>query len=154
MEQVELTPLEPAYRTVMQLRGAVWAALLIIAALVAEALAPLPTGVVIVPALAVAAWTALLGPARRYRRMGYAFSADRLRVVTGYIFQTDTLVPLSRIQHIDVEQGPILRRFGLTELQVHTAAADDATVTVPGLLRADAEAMREAIREHIRQATA
>jgi membrane protein YdbS with pleckstrin-like domain len=149
----ELTPLEPAYRTVMQLRGAVWAALLIVGGLVAEGLAPLPMGLAIFPALAVAAWIALIGPARRYRRMGYAFSADRLRVVTGYIFQTDSMVPLSRIQHIDVEQGPILRRFGLAELQVHTAAAGDETVTVPGLLRADAEAMREAIRQHIRTAT-
>ncbi|MBS3928824.1 MAG: PH domain-containing protein [Sphingomonadales bacterium] len=154
MDQDELTPPEPAYRTVMQLRGAVWAALLIIAALVAEALTPVPTGLLILPALAIAAWTTLIGPARAFRRMGYAFSADRLRVVKGYIFQTDTLVPLSRVQHIDVEAGPLLRRFGLAELQVHTAAADEATVTVPGLLRADAEAMREAIREHIRQATA
>lgn len=154
MEQDQLTPLEPAYRTVLQLRGAAWGAALIIAALVGETLSPLPTGLLILPALAIAVWTALIAPARTYRRMGYAFSADRLRVVKGYIFQIDTMVPLSRIQHIDVEAGPILRAFELTELQVHTAAADDATVTIPGLLRADAEAMREAIREHIRQATA
>lgn len=154
MDPDELTPLEPAYRTVMQLRGAAWASLLSVGALVAEVLAELPTGLLILPALVVAAWIVLIGPARRYRRMGYAFSADRLRVVTGYIFQTDTMVPLSRIQHIDVEQGPILRRFGLADLQVHTAAAGDETVTVPGLARADAEAMREAIRTHIRQANA
>lgn len=154
MDQDELTPLEPAYRTVMQLRGAVWALALIVAALVGEALSPLPTGLLILPALALAAWFALIAPARSYRRMGYAFSGDRLRVVKGYLFQSDSMVPFSRIQHIDVEQGPILRMFELTELQVHTAAAEDATVTVPGLLRADAEAMRDAIREHIRRATA
>lgn len=154
MDQDELTPLEPAYRTVMQLRGAVWATLLIVGALVAEAMIELPMGLLILPALAIAAWIALVGPARRYRRMGYSFSADRLRVVTGYIFQTDTMVPLSRIQHIDVEQGPILRHFALAELQVHTAAAGKETVTVPGLLRSDAEAMREAIRAHIRAAAA
>jgi membrane protein YdbS with pleckstrin-like domain len=154
MDHDALTPLEPSYRTVMQLRGAIWAALLVTGALVAEVMTELPMGLFILPALAIAAWIALVGPARRYRRMGYAFSADRLRVVTGYIFQTDTMVPLSRIQHIDVEQGPILRRFGLAELQVHTAAAGDETVTVPGLLRSDAEAMREAIRQHIRAATA
>lgn len=153
MEQDELSPLEPAYRTVMQLRGAVWAAALLLGALVAELLIDSPAGLVFLPALALAAWIALIAPARRYRRMGYSFSADRLRVVRGYIFQTDTMVPLSRIQHIDVEQGPILRRFALAELQVHTAAAGDETVTVPGLLRTDAEAMREAIRQHIRAAT-
>lgn len=137
----------------MQLRGAVWAALLIVGGFVAERLIELPMGLLLLPALAIAAWIALIGPARRYRRMGYAFSSDRLRVVTGYIFQTDSMVPLSRIQHIDVEQGPILRHFGLADLQVHTAAVGDETVTVPGLLHADAEAMREAIRQHIRTAT-
>ncbi|MBA4161990.1 MAG: hypothetical protein C0515_07925 [Novosphingobium sp.] len=154
MEQDQLTPPEPAYRTVMQLRGAAWGTALVVAALVAEGSTELPNGLMILPALAIAVWIGLVAPARAYRRMGYAFSADRLRVVKGYIFQTDTLVPLSRVQHIDVEAGPLLRMLELTELQVHTAAAEDATVTVPGLLRADAEAIREAIREHIRQATA
>lgn len=154
MDQDDLTPLEPAYRTVMQLRGGAFGTGLLIAALVAEGSTELPTGLLILPALAIALWIGLIAPARAYRRMGYAFSADRLRVVKGYVFQTDTLVPLSRVQHIDVEAGPLLRTFELTELQVHTAAADEATVTIPGLLRRDAEAIREAIREHIRQATA
>jgi membrane protein YdbS with pleckstrin-like domain len=150
----QLVGVDPAYRTVLLLRGSIWAALLLLCAIAAEFLVDLPTGLATIPALAIGGWLALISPGVRFRRLGYTFSEDRLRVVRGYIFYSDTLVPFSRIQHIDVEQGPILRQFGLAELHVHTASGDNEVISVPGLPRADAESMREAIRNHIRQATA
>ena len=56
-----------------------------------------------------------------------------------------------RVKDIDVEQGPIDRRYDLATLTVHTAGNHNSTVTLPGLLHADALAMREAIRSAIRQ---
>ena len=74
----------------------------------------------------------------------------RLRVVRGYMFYRDTFVPFGRIQHIDVDQGPIDRRYGLATLTVHTAGNHNSTVALPGLAHADALAMREASRAAIR----
>jgi hypothetical protein len=76
---------------------------------------------------------------------------DQLRVVRGYMFYSDTIVPFGRIQHIDVDQGPIDRRYGLSKLTVHTAGHHNSTVTLPGLVHADALAMRTAMRAAIRQ---
>ena len=77
---------------------------------------------------------------------------DRLRVVRGYMYCRDTVVPLGRIQHIDVHQGPIMRRYGLATLTVHTAGNHNASVSLPGLRHEDAVEMRETIREYIKAA--
>ena len=77
---------------------------------------------------------------------------DRLRVERGYLFYSDTVVPLGPVQHIDVDQGPIMRRYDLATLTVHTAGNHGASVSLPGLRHDDAVAMREAIREYIKVA--
>lgn len=148
----ELTPLDPAFVHLLRIRGAVGGLVLLTIAAAIEAFAALPVGLLLLPAFALAGWLALAVPPRRYRRWGYAFGGDRLRVVHGFLFHHDTVVPLGRIQHIDVDQGPLMRRWGLAELTVHTAGSHGASVSLPGLRLAEAEAMREAIRAHIRQA--
>lgn len=151
-DSADLTQLDPAFEKVLRLRGVALAALVLAVALSAEAFSMLPTGLFALPALALAVWLALISPPRRYRRWGYAFGPDRLRVVSGYLFYHDAVVPLGRIQHIDVDQGPILRRWGLAQLTVHTAGSHGASIVLPGLSMAQAEIIREAIRQHIRQA--
>jgi membrane protein YdbS with pleckstrin-like domain len=52
-------------------------------------------------------------------------------------------VPRSRVQHIDVAQGPLERRFGLATLRLHTAGTQHSLVEVSGLTHAAALAIRE-----------
>ena len=42
-------------------------------------------------------------------------------------------VPRSRVQHTDVSQGPVERRFGLGTLVIYTAGTDHAKVDLAGL---------------------
>ena len=42
-------------------------------------------------------------------------------------------VPRSRVQHTDVSQGPVERRFGLGTLVIYTAGTDYARVDLAGL---------------------
>lgn len=147
----ELTPLDPAYVTTTRIASALGLLPFVIGAGVLETARLLPAGSVVVPVLVLYAFMAFVVPARKYRHWGYAMGADRLRVVRGYMFYHDTIVPFGRIQHIDVDQGPIDRRYGLATLTVHTAGNHNSTVALPGLLNADAMAMREAIRAAIRQ---
>lgn len=152
--EAELSALDPRYRTMLRLRGAILALMLLGAALAGELTEVAPTGVFLVPAALLALWLAVIAPARRFSRWGYRLDPDRLRIVSGYLFHRDTVVPLGRVQHIDVDQGPLMRRYGLATLTVHTAGNANASVALPGLARGDALAMREAIRTHIKQARA
>jgi membrane protein YdbS with pleckstrin-like domain len=147
----ELTPLNPAYVTTTRIATALGLLPFVIGATVLEFAEAMPAGTFIVPVILIYIFMAFVVPARKYRHWGYAMGADRLRIVRGYMFYRDTVVPFGRIQHIDVDQGPIDRRYDLATLTVHTAGNHNSTVALPGLLHADALAMREAIRAAIRQ---
>lgn len=147
-----LKPLDPAYIQVMRIGSALFAAIPLAGALILEFAQLTVTGLFIIPAVLLTAWFVLVLPARRYAHWGYALGGDRLRVERGYLFYSDTVVPLGRVQHIDVDQGPIMRRYDLATLTVHTAGNHGASVSLPGLRHDDAVAMREAIREYIKVA--
>ena len=148
-----LTPLDPAYKTVLRISGALLSVPLLIAAAIAEFVVPGWTGVFLGPVALIALWLILRVPLRRYAARGYALGEERLRVVGGVMFHTDTVVPFGRVQHIDVDQGPLERAYGLATLTVHTAGTHNASVSLPGLAHADALAMRESIRAAIRRDT-
>ena len=149
----DLTPLDPRYKSMMRLVAAIFAVVLLIAATVAEIAIPGWTGVIWLPVVLVAAYIVLYLPMRRYAARGYSLEEERLRVVRGLLFHSDTIVPFGRVQHIDVDQGPLERGFGLATLTVHTAGSHNASVSLPGLAHDDALAMREEIRAAIRRDT-
>ena len=149
----DLTPLDPRYKSMMRLVAAIFAVVLLIAATVAEIAIPGWTGVIWLPVVLVAAYIVLYLPMRRYAARGYSLEEERLRVVRGLLFHSDTIVPFGRVQHIDVDQGPIERAYGLATLTVHTAGSHNASVSLPGLAHDDALAMREEIRTAIRRDT-
>ena len=153
MDGDELTPLHPNYVKVVRLSTLLFALPLVVAALVLEIVGFLPRGAFIVPILMVALWLVIRVPLRRYHARGYQMGDDRLRVVRGLIFNSDTVVPFGRVQHIDVHQGPIERAYGLGTLVLHTAGNHNSAVALPGLGHADAMAMREEIRAHVKRET-
>jgi membrane protein YdbS with pleckstrin-like domain len=94
---------------------------------------------VVVAVMAVVAWLVERG---RYRAWGYAERADDLIVSRGLMFRRVSVVPYGRMQFIDVTAGPIDRAFGLATVQLHTAAAA-SDARIPGLVRVDADALRD-----------
>lgn len=152
-ESEELTALHPNHVKVLRVATAIAAVPFVIGSLVLEFAGLLPTGVFVVPVLLVAALAVIRTPLRRYATRGYVMGEDRLRVVRGLWFRSDTVVPFGRVQHIDVDQGPLERAYGLATLTLHTAGNHNASVALPGLAEADARAMRETIRARIRRDT-
>lgn len=150
-----LTPLHPPQKLLIRLNIGIWAVIFIVAATAAEFAIrnelPLAAGSIIGPVTALALFLFAMLPGRLYRRWGYEMGDEQLRVLRGFMWRTDTIVPFNRIQHIDVAQGPLQRVFGLSTLIVHTAGTHNSIVTLPGLSTPDAEAMRDTIKGHIRQ---
>jgi len=155
-EGEELTQLHPNYRTVLRLQTVLFFIPVLIGALIAEAAlandgAPIPSGVIAGPLLLLAIILVIRLPQRRFAARGYQMSADRLRVVRGVLWRSDTVVPFGRVQHIDVDQGPLERAFGIATMTLHTAGSHNASVDLPGLGEEHARAMREEIRAHIKR---
>lgn len=148
-----LTPLHPNYVKVVRLGTLVAVLPFVVGALVLEFAGELPRGSFLTPVLLLALYLVIRAPLRRYHARGYQLGGDRLRVVRGLLFRSDTVVPFGRVQHIDVHQGPVERGYGLATLVLHTAGTHNASVTLPGLAHADALAMREEIRAHVQRET-
>ena len=153
----ELTRLHPNYAKALRLRTVMTAIPFLVAALVVEAVlrekALLPPGLIAGTVLVIALALVIRIPQSRYNARGYQISADRLRVVRGLLWRSDTVVPFGRVQHIDVDQGPLDRFFGIATLTLHTAGNHNASVSLPGLGEELAREMREEIRAHIRRET-
>jgi membrane protein YdbS with pleckstrin-like domain len=79
---------------------------------------------------------------RRVRALGYQLRDDDLLFRKGLMFQRFVAVPYGRMQLVDINRGPLDRAVGLSELKFVTAAASSG-VTIPGLLAADAEELRD-----------
>ncbi len=154
-EDGELTRLHPNYAHALRVQAVLTSIPVLIGAMVLElALRDAPrfsTGLIAGPVLLVALALIIRIPMRRYSARGYQMSTDRLRVVRGVLMRSDTVVPFSRVQHIDVHQGPLERFFGIATLTLHTAGNHNASVALPGLGEPLAREMREEIRAHIRR---
>lgn len=154
-DEAAFAPLHPDQVKVLRVRFALVLAVLLVPFGVLDIgplrEAPVPQG--LVPGLwaALAVVLAVLLPKRRYRAWGYRESADELHIKHGLFKRMITVVPFGRVQHIDTAQGPVERRYGLAELTLHTAGTRGASVSLPGLAQADAEALRDRIRAQIRQ---
>ncbi|HEY0149817.1 MAG TPA: PH domain-containing protein [Allosphingosinicella sp.] len=153
-----MTPLDKGQLWVLRIHAAALSLILLLGAAGAEALLrdkiDLPRGSLLSPILILSVYLVLIAPGRRFRRWGYAIDAEELQVARGVLTQIHTTVPLDRVQHLDIAQGPLERSFGVSRLIVHTAGTLHSQVVLPGLARPTAEAMRDDIRARIKRESA
>ena len=95
-----------------------------------------------------AALLAYAWPPREYRHAGYELDRDAIEIRGGVMWRHVRKVPRSRVQHTDVTQGPLERRFGLATLVIHTAGTEHAQVTLAGLAHDTALALRDRLLPH------
>ncbi len=62
-------------------------------------------------------------PRYKYAVHRWEVTTDGVYTLTGWLSRTWVLVPISRIQTVDVTRGPLQRMFGLASVSVRTASA-------------------------------
>lgn len=90
------------------------------------------------------AWT-VIAPPWSWRRWRWGIDHELLTLRWGIISHYERVIPISRLQHVDLTRGPIERLFGLTTLVVHTAGTSAASFDLPGLSDARARMLRDRI---------
>jgi membrane protein YdbS with pleckstrin-like domain len=90
-------------------------------------------------------WLAIAWPRIDYRRWQYRVDDRGIEIWSGVVWRAAVVVPRSRVQHIDVSQGPLERSWGLATLSIHTAGTQHSKVDLPGLDHAVALAVRDAL---------
>lgn len=151
----EMTPLHPAYLTLLRIRALISAVILIAlasaAALALGPFEPLPRAAPAGAAFLLGLFLVLFLPRRRYRAWGFREEEDELLIAGGIWVRTRIVIPYGRVQHIDIAQGPLERMLGLGTLIVHTAGTRGASVPLPGLAQEEAARLRDLIRGRIRE---
>jgi membrane protein YdbS with pleckstrin-like domain len=71
------------------------------------------------------------------------FPGEGMRVRSGVLWRKEKWLPIARLQHLDVNQGPLGRKWGMAGLALHTAGTHDHELVLYGLPTADAHKLRE-----------
>lgn len=141
-----LVPLERRVLSLWRMRAGiglgVWVALVLAGAAGAGQVLPGVLAAVVlavVGGLLVRWWTSLV-----WRSWQFRVGDGALHLRHGVLTRRESTIPYHRVQHIDLEAGPLERRMGLTSLILRTASASSDS-TVPGIDAGDAESLRARI---------
>lgn len=121
-----------------------WTPLTIAVIVTSTVVANLTTGLVVgsllfLFVLLAAVWF----PSLSYERWGWELREDELLIRHGVVFRNVTAIPVGRVQHVDVRQGPIEQWMGLARVHVHTASGVGSDGMIPGLEAPVAEQLRD-----------
>ena len=96
----------------------------------------------------VTAWLARWAhrwPGLSYQYSSYLVNDRGIEIRDGVYWRKVIAVPRSRVQHIDVSQGPVQRAYGLATLTIFTAGTAYSSVPLSGLAHETALALRDAL---------
>jgi membrane protein YdbS with pleckstrin-like domain len=121
--------LDPRARTLWQISGAIFTAVVLVLVIAVGMFLLRVTnvppgwiigiGAVTVLATATSIWPI---PALQWRFWRYEIGEQEVDLQRGWLVVTRTLIPMAQIQHVDTRRGPLERRFGLATVVLYTAA--------------------------------
>jgi len=152
VENLVFQPLEKDYLKVSMIASALFSMIFIIGALVLayflrdELILLKRVGILSVAGLiaSVILWLTYKG----FKFKAYALRQRDIVFQSGYIFRSQTVVPFNRIQHCEINQGPIDRMFDLSSLKIFTAGGSYSDLSIPGLDKQTAEDLKHFIIKH------
>lgn len=76
---------------------------------------------------------------------GYVLREQDITYKKGWLFHSQITVPFNRIQHTEINHGPVDRIFKLCELDIFTAGGSSSDLSISGLDPEDAAKLKEYI---------
>jgi uncharacterized protein len=86
---------------------------------------------------------------QNYRAWRYQLREHDLVLRYGVLWTAERCIARDRVQHIDINSGPLDRRFGLVQMTIYAAGGTGQIGTIPGLKPDEAEALRKALLERV-----
>lgn len=81
--------------------------------------------------LVSAIWSIGLRPVYFHKHFRYGVNDEFLQIKSGAFHERYELIPMAKIQAVSTNQGPILRRFGLSSLEIETMASSHGIPALP-----------------------
>ena len=80
-----------------------------------------------------------------FKKRKYAVREKDISYKSGLFFKKLTTVPFSRVQHIEIDEKPVSRLFGLAALSVYTAGDSSDDLVIKGITKERALQIKEFI---------
>lgn len=154
-DHLEMIPLERAYKTVRYISGGIIASIMILVVWVIVLLEPRiwPYGFYLAAFVSLLALWIIFYNGISFHHMGYALREKDISFKSGLWWKSMTTVPFNRVQHCDLKQGILDRKFGLSKLTIYTAGGQSTDLMIPGLLPETAEQLKSFILHTTEQAS-
>jgi membrane protein YdbS with pleckstrin-like domain len=78
-----------------------------------------------------------------FKKRGYAVRTHDVVYKSGIIAESTTIVPLNRIQHIELNEGIFSRMYKLGSLQIFTAGGQSGHIHISGIAIDEAKSIRD-----------
>ena len=86
-----------------------------------------------------------------FKKRKYAVREKDISYKSGIFFKKLTTVPFSRVQHIEIDEKPVSRLFGLASLSVYTAGDSSDDLVIKGITKEMASQIKEFISTKINE---
>ena len=93
-------------------------------------------------------YSVIVFPALSYKQWRYEVRDIEIELQQGLFIVERTLVPMVRVQHVDISQGPIMKKYGLSSIGISTAAT---VHEIPALENEEAEELRHYISRMVQR---
>ena len=77
-----------------------------------------------------------------FKHKGYALRNLDIIYKQGLIWKKELIIPFNRIQHAEVNQGPLERMFDLGELNIFTAGGKSSDLSISGITKEEAMSIK------------
>ncbi len=108
-----------------------------------------PLSVILV--LSIVLFLNIAGIQLDFPKRGYALRDQDITYAEGWLFHSVITIPFNRIQHSEVSEGPLERRFKLSTLKIYTAGGSSSDLSIPGLEKEEAQLLRDYISKKAAQ---
>ncbi len=143
-DQLEMVPLERSYKRLRYVSGCIIALVLIFIPWTVVFIESRiwPYGFYLAGFMSALAIWIIIYQGLSYHYMGYALREKDISFTSGLLYRSMTTVPFNRVQHCDIKQGILDRRFSLSRLTIYTAGGQSTDLMIPGLLPETAEKLK------------
>ncbi|MCC3358077.1 PH domain-containing protein [Bacillus sp. REN16] len=86
--------------------------------------------------------TIIILPKLKWKRWRYEVHEHEIDLQRGVLIVKRTVIPMNRVQHVDTQQGPLLRKHHLATVTISTAAT---VHSIPALDLEEADQLRDSI---------
>lgn len=85
-------------------------------------------------------------PFIEYKQWGYCITDEKVEFKHGIYYKKKIIIPISRIQHLTIKQGPLQKKFRLATLEIYTAGSSHS---IEAILMSEAECIAERLNKEV-----